>query len=60
MENAKEVIESVKGAVSQHYASRKDEVTEGPPFAGLAQLGEHLVYTQDVAGSSPVVRTKGG
>ena len=27
MENAKEVIESVKGTVSQHYASRKDEVT---------------------------------
>ena len=27
MEDAREVIEAVKGAVSQHYSSRKDEIT---------------------------------
>ena len=26
-------------------------------YAGLAQLGERLVYTQDVGGSSPSFRT---
>ena len=28
-----------------------------PPYARLAQLEEHLVYTQEVSGSSPLRRT---
>ena len=32
-------------------------ITNSNLYAGLAQLGEHLVYTQEVGGSSPSLRT---
>ncbi len=39
-------------------ARRKLSYTNGFPVGRLAQLGEHLVYTQGVTGSSPVPPTK--
>ena len=38
-------------------ARQKLSYTNGFPVGRLAQLGEHLVYTQGVTGSSPVPPT---
>ena len=49
------------GKPSQLMLDRLDGVGSIPTchlnYAGLAQLGEHLPYKQEVTGSSPVART---
>ena len=46
-----------RNADSKYPASSLVQIQPSPPFGDVAQLGERLPCTQEVAGSSPVVST---